>query len=74
MPFAIYSFLRYPKSFEACLFCAILNGGDRDTLGAMACAISGAYLGIEAIPKSWHDKLENRETIEHLASSLAELC
>jgi len=72
MPFAIYSFLRYPKSFEDCLFCAILNGGDRDTLGAMACAISGAYLGTEAIPKSWYDKLENRETIEHLAYSLSE--
>jgi poly(ADP-ribose) glycohydrolase ARH3 len=73
MPFAIYSFLRYPKSFEDCLFCSILNGGDRDTLGAMACAISGAYLGIEAIPKPWCDILENRETIENLASSLAEL-
>jgi poly(ADP-ribose) glycohydrolase ARH3 len=73
MPFAIYSFLRYPKSFENCLFCSILNGGDRDTLGAMACAISGAYLGIEAIPKSWCNMLENREAIENLASSLAEL-
>jgi poly(ADP-ribose) glycohydrolase ARH3 len=73
MPFAIYSFLRYPKSFEDCLFCAILNGGDRDTLGAMACAISGAYLGIEAIPHSWQNKLENRFTIENLASSLAEI-
>lgn len=73
MPFAIYSFLRYPQSFEYCLFCSILNGGDRDTLGAMACAISGAYLGIEAIPKPWCDMLENRETIENLASSLTEL-
>jgi poly(ADP-ribose) glycohydrolase ARH3 len=73
MPFAIYSFLRYPKSFEDCLFCSILNGGDRDTLGAMACAISGAYLGIEAIPKPWHEKLESRETIDYLAFSLAEL-
>jgi poly(ADP-ribose) glycohydrolase ARH3 len=73
MPFAIYSFLRYPKSFEECLFCSILNGGDRDTLGVMACAISGAYLGVEAIPQHWYDKLENRDTIEHLASSLAEL-
>jgi poly(ADP-ribose) glycohydrolase ARH3 len=73
MPFAIYSFLRYPKSFEDCLFCSILNGGDRDTLGAMACAISGAYLGIEAIPKPWCNMLENREAIENLASSLAEL-
>jgi len=72
MPFAIYSFLRHPKSFENCLFCAILNGGDRDTLGAMACAISGAYLGIEAIPASWRNKLENRTAIENLASALAE--
>ena len=73
MPFAIYSFLRYPQSFEECLLCAILNGGDRDTLGAMACAISGAYLGIEAIPPSWRQKLENQTQIENLASSLAEI-
>lgn len=73
LPFALYSFLRYPKSFEECLFCAILNGGDRDTLGAMACAISGAYLGIKALPKSWVDKLENRSYIEQLASQLAEM-
>jgi len=73
MPFAIYCFLRHPRSFEDCLFCAILNGGDRDTLGAMACAISGAYLGIEAIPGSWRNKLENRALIENLASSLSEI-
>jgi poly(ADP-ribose) glycohydrolase ARH3 len=73
MPFAVYSFLRYPKSFEDCLFCSILNGGDRDTLGAMACAISGAYLGIEAIPRSWRNKLETRIVIENLASSLTEI-
>ena len=72
MPFAVYSFLRYPKSFEDCLLCSILNGGDRDTLGAMACAISGAYLGIEAIPQSWRDKLENQNLIENLASSLTD--
>jgi poly(ADP-ribose) glycohydrolase ARH3 len=73
MPFALYSFLRHPKSFEDCLFCAILNGGDRDTLGAMACAISGAYVGIKAIPESWREKLENRSYIEDLASKLSEI-
>ena len=73
MPFAIYSFLRHPKSLEECLFCSILNGGDRDTLGAMACAISGAYLGIEAIPHSWQYKLENHAIIESLASSLGNM-
>jgi len=70
MPFAVYSFLKHPLSFEECLLCAILHGGDRDTLGAMACAISGAYLGIEAVPPRWRRKLENRTYIEDLASAL----
>ena len=73
MPFAVYSFLRNASSFEECLFCAVLNGGDRDTLGAMAGAISGAYLGLEAIPESWRRKLENRAYIEQLAFKLAEM-
>jgi poly(ADP-ribose) glycohydrolase ARH3 len=70
MPFAIYAFLSHTKSFENCLFCAILNGGDRDTLGAMACAISGAYLGIGAIPRPWRHRIENRHYIEELAVKL----
>jgi poly(ADP-ribose) glycohydrolase ARH3 len=73
LPFALYSFLSHPKSFEDCLFCAILHGGDRDTLGAMACAISGAYLGIECIPQVWIEKLENRPYIEDLALRLSEI-
>jgi poly(ADP-ribose) glycohydrolase ARH3 len=70
MPFAVYSFLRHPSSFEECLVCAVLHGGDRDTLGAMACAISGAYLGIEAIPEWWRNKLENLRAVENLAREL----
>jgi poly(ADP-ribose) glycohydrolase ARH3 len=73
MPFAIYAFLRHPSSFESCLFCAILNSVDRDTVGAMACAVSGAYLGVAAIPREWREKLENREQIEGLAVELAEM-
>jgi poly(ADP-ribose) glycohydrolase ARH3 len=72
MPFAVYAFLTYPASFPDCLFCATLNGGDRDTLGAMACAISGAYLGVEAIPPPWRERLENRAYIEKLAFELSE--
>ncbi len=72
MPFAIFSFLRFPQSYEECLFCAILHGGDRDTLGAMAGALSGAYLGIEKIPPRWRQKLENQTRISELALALAE--
>lgn len=74
MPFALFCFLRHPRSFERCLFCAVSNGGDRDTLGAMSCAVSGAYLGIEAIPGRWLEKLENRREIERIAVELAERC
>jgi poly(ADP-ribose) glycohydrolase ARH3 len=71
LPFATYSFLRYPSSYEDCLYCAIMHGGDRDTLGAMAGAMSGAYLGFEGIPHVWRDKLENRKIIQALAIELA---
>ena len=74
MPFAVYSFLRHPESMEDCLYCAIFHGGDRDTLGAMACAVSGAYLGIKGIPLSWREKLENGPGIEKLALALAAKC
>jgi poly(ADP-ribose) glycohydrolase ARH3 len=73
MPFALYSFLCHLKSFEDCLYCAILHGGDRDTLGAMVGAVSGAYLGIESIPQSWRQRLENRSSIEDLALRLSEI-
>jgi poly(ADP-ribose) glycohydrolase ARH3 len=71
LPFATYSFLRYASSFEDCLYCAIMHGGDRDTLGAMTGAVAGAYLGFEAIPLLWRDKLENGKKIERLALDLA---
>ena len=70
MPFALYAFLRHPHSFEECLYCAVLNGGDRDTLGAMAGAVSGAYLGERALPKTWLEKLENEKQIRRLAVKL----
>jgi ADP-ribosylglycohydrolase len=39
----------------------------------MAGAISGAYMGIEAIPQSWQQKLENLSYVEELSSKLAEM-
>ncbi len=72
LPFAIYCFTKYPDSYEECIHCAVLNRGDRDTLGAMAGAISGAYLGESAIPEKWRRKLEQRDLFEKLAHSLFE--
>lgn len=70
LPFALYAFLTAPRSFEGCLQCAVLYGGDRDTVGAMAGALAGAYLGVEAIPSPWLERLERREQIAQLARRL----
>lgn len=70
VPAAIYSFLGHPNSFGEAVTYAISLGGDTDTIGAMAGAISGACLGIEAIPREWQEKLENREYIAELAGRL----
>jgi poly(ADP-ribose) glycohydrolase ARH3 len=70
LPFAFYAFLAWPHSFEDCLMGAVLNGGDRDTLGAMAGAISGAYLGAAGITALWREKLENQALIERMALAL----
>lgn len=73
VPTAIYSFLRQPKSYKDCVLYAISLGGDTDTIAAMAGAISGAYLGVEAIPPSWRARLENRHYIGLLAEKLWQL-
>ncbi len=70
VPTAIYSFLSHPQSFEQAVLYAISLGGDTDTIAAMTGAICGAYLGIEAIPETWKQRLENREYIEELAEKL----
>jgi len=70
VPTAIYSFLRHPNSFEECVLYAVSLGGDTDTIGAMAGAISGAYHGVEAIPEMWRSRLEARDYIEKLAEKL----
>jgi len=73
VPTAIYSFLKHPKSYTDPVLYAISLGGDTDTIAGMAGAISGAYLGVEAIPDRWKGKLENRPYIETLAEKLWQL-
>lgn len=73
---AIASFGLTPDSYEQTIGNAILLGGDSDTIAAMAGAISGAYLGVRAIPSHLLGKLEDRHQgrtyIEQLARNLYE--
>lgn len=72
VPYAIFSFLSYLDSYGDCLNTAISTNGDADTIGAIACSFSRAYLGIDAIPEEWITKLENQKGIQLLANKLYE--
>jgi ADP-ribosylglycohydrolase len=53
VPMAIYCFLRYPHAYADMIRHAVFLGGDTDTIASMAGAISGAFLGRQAIPPHW---------------------
>lgn len=72
---AIACFALSPDSYRDTIGRAILLGGDTDTIAAMAGALSGAYLGVEAIPPRLLDLLEDtpngRTYLDQLARRLA---
>jgi len=70
VPTAIFAFLSHPRDFASAVVYAVSLGGDTDTIASMAGAISGAYLGIEAIPEKWQERLEKRDFMLNLAERL----
>jgi ADP-ribosylglycohydrolase len=67
---SLYSFLRTPDDYWETTRTAV-EVGDVDTTAAMAGAISGAHLGISAIPSRFSYHLTDRGTWGHI--ELAEL-
>ena len=74
---AIQVFVDNPNDYTAVMRSAIGMGNDVDTLCAMSGAISGAYLGVDAIPKELIERLENttngRDRIIELANQLYDI-
>jgi ADP-ribosylglycohydrolase len=54
--------LRSPNDYWETVRTAIAVGGDVDTTAAMAGAVSGAYLRLDAIPERWARRVTDRET------------
>lgn len=68
---SLYAFLRSPDDYWETICTAIWVGGDTDTMAAIAGAISGARLGVEALPAELLGRLNDRG--EWGAVALAEL-
>jgi ADP-ribosylglycohydrolase len=57
---SLYSFLASPEDYWRTIRTAIAVGGDVDTTAAMAGAISGAHLGLDAVPAKLARRLTDR--------------
>ena len=68
---ALYCFLRYPDDFKKVVIRGANTNGDSDSIACIAGSISGAWLGVEAIPEDWIGKIEKSEYLGELARRLA---
>ena len=68
---SLYAFLRSPDDYWETICTAIAVGGDTDTMAAMAGAISGARVGVDALPSDLLGRINDRG--EWGAPALAEL-
>lgn len=59
---SLYSFLMSPDDYWETICTAIAVGGDVDTTAAMAGAMSGAFLGIDAMPEDLARRVTDRGT------------
>jgi len=68
---ALYCFLRYPDSYEKAVLRGANTNGDSDSIACIAGSISGAYLGINAIPAKWVECIEKTAYLGDLAARLS---
>jgi ADP-ribosylglycohydrolase len=73
---SLYAFVRSPEDYWETVCTAIEVGGDTDTLAAMAGGMSGAHLGLAALPQALLTRLTDRgswgaEALIRLARSCA---
>jgi ADP-ribosylglycohydrolase len=67
---ALYCFLLFPDDATAVVQRAAFTSGDSDSIGAIAGAFAGVYLGINAWSHDWVERIEYRDRIEALVDGL----
>lgn len=72
---SLYAFLKHPDSYFDAIAVSLAVGGDVDTTAAMTGALSGAYLGIDALPGALAKMVNDDEEWGHSdLVKLAERC
>jgi ADP-ribosylglycohydrolase len=68
---AFYCFLHSPHDFVATIRQGANTSGDSDSIASIAGGLSGAYLGVRALPAAWINRLEKSEYLADVAQRLA---
>ncbi|MBL8146617.1 MAG: ADP-ribosylglycohydrolase family protein [Anaerolineae bacterium] len=68
---ALYCVIRYPNDYVGCIRRGANLTGDSDSVASIAGGISAAYLGLEAIPAGWRNRVEGAEELTNLSARLA---
>lgn len=68
---SLYCFLKYPEDYKKVVIRGANTNGDSDSIACIGGAISGAYLGVDAIPKTWIKNIEKTDYLGDLAKRLA---
>jgi ADP-ribosylglycohydrolase len=69
---SLWCFLKHPQSYVKTVLLAVNSPGDSDSLGCMAGALSGAFLGASAIPTEWMEQVEDSQGLEVLTQRVAD--
>lgn len=69
---AVYCALKYEKDFDKAIRTSVNHNGDSDSTGAVCGNILGAYLGYDAIPQKYKERLELHDIIIEIADSLCD--
>ena len=72
MALAMYCFLRYPNDYRKVVLRGANTNGDSDSVACIAGSISGASLGVKAIPQEWIETIEKTKYLDDLAERLSE--
>lgn len=67
---ALFSFLRTPKKFLETIALTIGAGGDVDTTSAIAGTLSGAFNGLDELPKNLRETVVNKGQLAATADNL----
>lgn len=68
---ALYCFWRHPDDYRAAVLEAVNTDGDSDSLATIAGSISGARLGLGAIPSEWAQGVERSAYLHEVGARLA---